>query len=400
MVRIVDGTDCRARPRFGGLADDAPQSAQGELDAAGRGACGSSTRCSSIAVGVPPIYSEVRQLGHEAAVRDRATRGRAVRVRRIPVAQALPVAARHLASPRKFARSFSRWLAIAVTGGVFLFLTKTGPEISRGWALDLDGGRLPRARAPRAPRCASRCVRYAVAGATCGTSSSSALARTAARSRRRLKAAPWSGLNVRGFYDDDAELARQRCRRHAGSGQDRPHRRRSRAGRPRGPGVDRAAAARGEPHSRSPDRNAANDLGRALRPGHLQLSSAASFGIGGRRIAGPHPDRFAAHGCQLDAEGARGFRSGVDSSSDQPSVLDPDRDRRQAVVAGPGVLPPGARDVERPTVPNAQVPLDAARRRDIVGAGLVAPGRSASDADSARFCGATAWTSCRSSSTC
>src|SRR5258708_4613891 len=30
---------------------------------------------------------------------------------------------------------FLGWLAIAVTGGVFLFLTKTGPEISRGWAL-------------------------------------------------------------------------------------------------------------------------------------------------------------------------------------------------------------------------------------------------------------------------
>ena len=39
------------------------------------------------------------------------------------------------ASPRKCAGSLVAWLAIAVTGGVFLFLTKTGSRFSREWAL-------------------------------------------------------------------------------------------------------------------------------------------------------------------------------------------------------------------------------------------------------------------------
>jgi hypothetical protein len=58
---------------------------------------------------------------------------------------------------------FLAWLAIAVTGGVFLFLTKTGPEISRGWAL-LWMTRFSRARGV-ARRDPCRVARNAAAGA-------------------------------------------------------------------------------------------------------------------------------------------------------------------------------------------------------------------------------------------
>jgi len=101
---------------------------------------------------------------------------------------------------------FLGWLAIAVTGGVFLFLTKTGPEISRGWALIwMAGGFFAHALARALVRVALRSIRrrgrnlrhVVIVGA-------GAHGREIAR---RLKAAPWSGLNVRGFYDDAPELA-------------------------------------------------------------------------------------------------------------------------------------------------------------------------------------------------
>jgi len=101
---------------------------------------------------------------------------------------------------------FLGWLAIAVTGGVFLFLTKTGPEISRGWALIwMVGGFLAHAFSRAAVRVALRSIRrrgrnlrhVVIVGA----------GMHGREIARRLKAAPWSGLSVRGFYDDAPELA-------------------------------------------------------------------------------------------------------------------------------------------------------------------------------------------------
>ena len=101
---------------------------------------------------------------------------------------------------------FLAWGAIAVTGGLLLFLTKTGPEISRGWALLwMVGGSLAHALSRAAIRVALRAIRrrgrnlrhVVIVGA-------GAHGRDIAK---RLKAAPWSGLTVRGFYDDAADLA-------------------------------------------------------------------------------------------------------------------------------------------------------------------------------------------------
>ena len=96
---------------------------------------------------------------------------------------------------------FLAWLALAVTGGVFLFLTKTGPEISRGWALLwMTGGFLAHALSRAAVRIVLRALRrrglnlrhVVIVGA--GPHGREIAA--------RVRAAPWSGLVVRGFYDD------------------------------------------------------------------------------------------------------------------------------------------------------------------------------------------------------
>jgi putative colanic acid biosynthesis UDP-glucose lipid carrier transferase len=100
---------------------------------------------------------------------------------------------------------FLAWLAIAVTGGVFLFLTKTGADFSRLWALMwMTGGFLANTLSRAAVRIALRTLRkrgrnlrhVVIIGA--GTHGRGIAG--------RLKAAPWSGLNVRGFYDDDTRL--------------------------------------------------------------------------------------------------------------------------------------------------------------------------------------------------
>jgi putative colanic acid biosynthesis UDP-glucose lipid carrier transferase len=100
---------------------------------------------------------------------------------------------------------FLAWVAIAVTGGVFLFLTKIEPSISRAWALLLiTGGFLAHTLSRAAVRIALRKLRkqgrnlrhVVIIGA--GTHGR--------QIATRLKAAPWSGLHVRGFYDDDARL--------------------------------------------------------------------------------------------------------------------------------------------------------------------------------------------------
>ncbi len=206
------------------------------------------------------------------------------------------------------------WLAIAVIGIVFLFLTKTGSQFSREWALVwLASGFVAHVASRAAIRVALRALRrrgrnlrhIVIVGA-------GAHGREIAR---RLRATPWSGFNVRGFYDDDPNLA--------GNDID---------GVPVLGNIDRFAEnlEQEDPADqvwialplRAENRirevliaMRQTTIGRALRPGHLQLSPAASFGIRGRRIAGAHPHRFAAHGRRLDVEGARGFRAGIDSSS-------------------------------------------------------------------------------------
>ncbi len=100
---------------------------------------------------------------------------------------------------------FLAWVAIALTGGVFLFLTKTEPSISRVWALLLiTGGFLAHTLSRAAVRTALRALRkrgrnlrhIVIIGA-------GAHGREIAA---RLRRAPWSGLTVRSFYDDDASL--------------------------------------------------------------------------------------------------------------------------------------------------------------------------------------------------
>lgn len=100
---------------------------------------------------------------------------------------------------------FLAWLAIAVTGGVFLFLTKTGATFSRGWSLIwMIGGFLAHTLSRAGIRLALRALRrrgynlrhIVIAGA--GEHGRDIAA--------RLKTAPWSGLTVRGFYDDDPHL--------------------------------------------------------------------------------------------------------------------------------------------------------------------------------------------------
>jgi len=96
---------------------------------------------------------------------------------------------------------FVAWLAIAATGIVFLFLTKTGSQYSREWALVwIATGFLAHVASRAAIRVVLRALRrrgrnlrhIVIVGA--GPHGREIAA--------RLRSAPWSGLNVRGFYDD------------------------------------------------------------------------------------------------------------------------------------------------------------------------------------------------------
>ena len=100
---------------------------------------------------------------------------------------------------------FFAWLLIAVTGGAFLFLTKSGADFSRGWALTwIIGGFLFHAASRGALRAVLRALRrrgrnlrhVIIVGA--GTHGRGVAA--------RLRAAPWSGLAIRAYYDDDPRL--------------------------------------------------------------------------------------------------------------------------------------------------------------------------------------------------
>jgi putative colanic acid biosysnthesis UDP-glucose lipid carrier transferase len=100
---------------------------------------------------------------------------------------------------------FLAWLLIAVTGGAFLFLTKTGAAFSRGWVLTwITGGFVLHASVRAALRAVLRAMRrqgrnlrhIVIVGA--GGHGRGVAA--------RLRAAPWSGLAIRAFYDDDPAL--------------------------------------------------------------------------------------------------------------------------------------------------------------------------------------------------
>ena len=100
---------------------------------------------------------------------------------------------------------FFAWLLIAVTGGAFLFLTKSGAEFSRGWALTwIAGGFLFHAASRAVVRGTLRSLRrrgrnlrhVIIVGA-------GAHGRGVAA---RLRAAPWNGLAIRAYYDDDPHL--------------------------------------------------------------------------------------------------------------------------------------------------------------------------------------------------
>jgi putative colanic acid biosynthesis UDP-glucose lipid carrier transferase len=99
-------------------------------------------------------------------------------------------------------RLFVAWLAIALSGAAFLFLTKTGATISRGWVMMLVTGGFAVHVAWRAAirmvlrtlRRRGRNLRHVV------VVGSGAHARDVAT---RLRAAPWTGLSVRAFYSDD-----------------------------------------------------------------------------------------------------------------------------------------------------------------------------------------------------
>jgi putative colanic acid biosynthesis UDP-glucose lipid carrier transferase len=101
---------------------------------------------------------------------------------------------------------FFAWLAIAITGVAFLFLTKTGAQFSRGWALIfLTAGFLLHVTWRAAIRATLRMLRrhgrnlrHVVVVGT-GVHAREVVA--------RLRAAPWSGLAIRAFYTDDQALA-------------------------------------------------------------------------------------------------------------------------------------------------------------------------------------------------
>ena len=96
------------------------------------------------------------------------------------------------------------WFMIGVMGGAFLFLTKTGVEFSRGWALSwIVGGfvahfisRAALRSVLRTLRRHGRNLRHIV---IIGTGSHARGVAT------RLRHAPWSGLVVRAFYSSEPE---------------------------------------------------------------------------------------------------------------------------------------------------------------------------------------------------
>jgi len=110
----------------------------------------------------------------------------------------------------EFRRLFNAWLLMATTWFAFLFLSKSGAEFSRAWSVYwIIVGFLVHLAARGGIRLALRALRrrgynvrrLAIVGA-------GELGREIVRRLRRL---PWSGLDIRGFYDDDPRLAHATC---------------------------------------------------------------------------------------------------------------------------------------------------------------------------------------------
>ncbi len=96
------------------------------------------------------------------------------------------------------------WLAIAVSSGLFLFLSKTGADFSRAWALLwMVGGLLGHILLRAIIRLVLRGMRrqglnlrhVVIVGA----------GEHGRNVAQRIRAAPWSGMSVRAFYDDDVK---------------------------------------------------------------------------------------------------------------------------------------------------------------------------------------------------
>jgi putative colanic acid biosysnthesis UDP-glucose lipid carrier transferase len=103
-------------------------------------------------------------------------------------------------------RLFNGWLLLATTWFTFLFLSKTGSDFSRAWSIYwISAGFAVHLAARGGIRVMLRTLRrrgynlrrIAIVGA-------GALGREIAQRIRRL---PWSGLEIRCFYDDDPALA-------------------------------------------------------------------------------------------------------------------------------------------------------------------------------------------------
>lgn len=112
---------------------------------------------------------------------------------------------RGVSSAAELAAIAVAWLAIALAGSAYLFLTKTGAQFSRGWVLIWFAGgltlhvatRVVARLALRRQRRLGRNLRHVVVVG----------ARDHGRSVvARLRAASWSGLAVRAYYDDDPAL--------------------------------------------------------------------------------------------------------------------------------------------------------------------------------------------------
>ena len=198
------------------------------------------------------------------------------------------------------------WLAIAVSSGLFLFLSKTGADFSRAWALIwMVGGLFGHILLRATIRLALRAMRKT------GTQPAPRRHRRGRRTRTqrgaRIRAAPWSGMSVRAFYDDDAApggvvdgipVAGPIAQLTADA-DERP--------------TDQvwiALPLRDEaPHPRRRRGTAADVRDHPLRPGHLRLPPAQSFGHGGCRHAGTESHRLAAFGRLPNIEVHRGLRA-------------------------------------------------------------------------------------------
>ena len=170
-------------------------------------------------------------------------------------------------------RLVNAWLLLATAWFAFLFLSKTGTDFSRVWSIYwIIAGFLVHLAVRGAIRVTLRMLRrrgynvrrIAIVGA-------GEFGREIAQ---RIGRMPWSGLHVRGFYDDEPRLhgaaARRAVSRSRGSVASRPRRRFHR------PGLDRPAATGGGADPRSARATLRASFGPgSLRAGHLQFRTCS-----------------------------------------------------------------------------------------------------------------------------